>query len=271
MYTIKKSLLCLVTFLFIFSCNNVKDNYNTFVSIKTSLGDIKVRLYDDTPVHRDNFIRLVNSHFYEGISFHRVIKDFMIQAGDVSTKPVVPNNDNDTLKTYTLPSEFRNHLFHKKGALAAARQGNDVNPEMRSSGTQFYIVEGVRYTDAELDQVEQKINNNLKQARFIKLIKELSDSSRISGLNLTQAEIQEKATIRLFEMMSRLGEYKITQDQRDIYKTAGGTPFLDGTYTVFGEVSEGLDVIDKIARAETDQSDRPLTDIKILKMKLVKK
>jgi peptidylprolyl isomerase len=249
----------------------VKDNYNTFVSIKTSLGDIKVMLYDDTPIHRDNFIRLVNSRFYEDISFHRVIKDFMIQAGDVSTKPVVPDNNNDTLKTYTLPSEFRNNLFHKKGALSAARQANEVNPEMRSSGTQFYIVEGVRYTDAELDQVVQKINNNLKQTRFIKLMKDLSDSSRISGLNLTQAEIQEKASLRLFEMMSRLREYNLTRDQRDIYKTIGGTPFLDGTYTVFGEVTEGLDVVDKIARAETDKSDRPLTDIKILKMKLVKK
>lgn len=260
-----------MTFLFIFSCNNVKDNYNTFVSIKTSLGDIKIRLYDDTPIHRDNFIRLVNSHFYDGISFHRVIKDFMMQAGDVSTKPAGPNNNNDTLKTYTLPSEFKNHLFHKKGALAAARQANEVNPEMRSSGTQFYIVEGVRYTDTDLDQAEQKINNNLKQACFIKLMKEFSDSSRISGLNLTQAEIQEKASLRLFEIMSRLGEYKITQDQRNIYKTIGGTPFLDGTYTVFGEVTAGLDVVDKIARAETDKSDRPLTDIKILKMKLVKK
>ena len=253
------------------SCNQVNDKYNTFVSIKTTLGEIKVRLYNETPVHRDNFMHLVKSHFYEGVSFHRVIKDFMVQAGDVATKPSMTNDDNDSLKTYTLPAEFHKQLFHKKGALAAARQSDEVNPRMRSSGTQFYIVEGVKYTDEELNQLEQKINNNLRRSRFIMLIKELSDSSRISGLNLTDAQIQEKASLRLFDMMSTHDDYKITDEQRNIYKNIGGTPFLDGTYTVFGEVTEGLEVVDKIAAAETDKSDKPLTDIKIIRMKLLNK
>jgi cyclophilin family peptidyl-prolyl cis-trans isomerase len=253
------------------SCNNVADNHGTFVSIKTTLGVIKVRLYDETPIHRDNFILLVNSQFYEGIIFHRVIKDFMIQGGDGSTRPSSSKHFNDTLDKYTIPSEFQNQLFHKKGALAAARQGNEVNPEMRSSGTQFYIVQGVKYSDAELDRAENQINNNIRQARYIKLIRDLSDSSRVYGLNLTESQIQEKATLRLFETLDKSGEYKIPENQRNIYKNVGGTPRLDGTYTVFGEVVDGLDVVDKIAGVKTNESDKPLTDVKIISMKIVKK
>ena len=271
MNTFKKSLLLLPVSLIMISCSNDVNNHNTFVSIKTSLGEIKVRLYDETPVHRDNFILLINSHFYEGVSFHRIIKDFMIQAGDGSTKSPAFYKVDDTLNTYTLPAEFQNQLFHKKGALAAARQGNEVNPEMRSSGTQFYIVQGVKYTDAELNHAEYQINNNIRQVRFVKLIRDVSDSNRISGLNLTEAEIQEKATLRLFELMADSGEYKITEAQRNVYKSIGGTPRLDATYTVFGEVIEGLDVVDKIAGVKTDESDKPFTDIKIVRMKLVKK
>ena len=162
-------------------------------------------------------------------------------------------------------------LFHKKGALAAAREGNDVNPEMRSSGTQFYIVQGVKYSDDELNQAEQRINNNIKQAMFVKMIKEVSDSSRISGTNLTKPEIQEKASLRMFETMEVKGEYRIPDEQRNTYKNVGGTPRLDGTYTVFGEVVSGLDVVDKIAGVKTNESDKPLTDIRIIKMKLVRK
>ena len=270
MNTFNKSFVLLLVLFFVISCSNVGDNHNTLVLIKTTLGDIKIRLYDETPVHRDNFTRLVNSHFYEGVSFHRVIKDFMIQAGDVSTRPAEAKQLDDTLNTYTLPAEFHTQLFHKKGALAAARQGNNVNPEMRSSGTQFYIVQGVKFTDIELDRAQNQINNNIRQSGFIKLIREYSDSSRFSGQNLTESEIQEKASLRLFEIMANSGEYKITEEQRVIYKTIGGTPGLDGTYTVFGEVVEGLDVVDKIAGIKTDVFDKPATEIKIIRMKLMK-
>jgi peptidylprolyl isomerase len=271
MNTIKKFLLLLPVTLIMISCKNLADNRNTFVSVKTTLGDIKIRLYDETPIHRDNFIRLVNMRFYEGISFHRVIKDFMIQAGDGATKPKSASPLNDSLNTYTLPAEFQKQLFHKKGALAAAREGNDVNPLMRSSGTQFYIVQGIKYSDADLDQAESRINNNIRQSAFIRLIKEYSDSNRISGLNMTEAQIQEKASLRLFDIMANSGEYKLSQEQRNIYKSIGGTPRLDATYTVFGEVVEGLDVVDKIAGVKTDGADKPLTDIKIIRMKLMKK
>jgi cyclophilin family peptidyl-prolyl cis-trans isomerase len=271
MKTFKKLLLFLLLPLFVSTCNSNKDNNNTFVLIKTTLGDIKVRLYNETPLHRDNFIKLVKLHFYDGVSFHRVIKGFMVQSGDGLTKLSKETNDNDTLNTYTIPAELNRHLFHKKGALAAAREGNDVNPEMRSSGTQFYIVEGVQYTDEELDKAEQRINNNLRQARFMMLIKQISDSNRISGLNMKESEIQEKASLRFFQMMSDSGTYKLPEDRRNIYKSVGGTPFLDCTYTVFGEVTEGLDIVDRIALVATDSADKPLTAIRILSTDLLNK
>ena len=147
----------------------------------TTLGDIKIKLYDGTPLHRDNFINLIKTGFYDGISFHRVIKNFMIQAGDPATKPASNSKMADSINSYTIPAEFNNTYFHKKGALAAARQGINVNPEMRSSGTQFYIVQGVKFTDNELDIAEQQINNNMKQSLFARFIKETTDSIRLSG------------------------------------------------------------------------------------------
>ncbi|MGD0754017.1 MAG: peptidylprolyl isomerase [Bacteroidales bacterium] len=256
--------------LFAMSCKAPVSNENTTISIKTTLGDIKIRLYDGTPYHRDNFIRLINSGFYDGISFHRVIKNFMIQAGDPATKSSSLKNIPDSLKTYTIPSEFNNQYFHKKGALAAARQGNDINPEMRSSGTQFYIVQGVKLSDDELNMAENQINSNIKQGRFTSLIKETTDSIRLAGKSMTDAEIQEIASLKMFQYLTSYKNYRIPEEQRNVYKTIGGTPRLDGTYTVFGEVIEGLDIIDKIAEVQTDSSDKPLSDIKIIKIKIVK-
>jgi peptidylprolyl isomerase len=256
--------------LFIISCNSPGGNDNTIVSIKTTLGDIKIKLYDGTPKHRDNFIHLVNSSFYDNVSFHRVIKDFMIQAGDPLTKSGAPSNLPDSLKTYTIPSEFNNSYFHKKGALAAARQGNDVNPQMRSSGTQFYIVQGVKYSDDDLNQAEQRINSTMKQNLFTRLIKETGDSLRLAGKPGSESEIQDIASVEMFQYLSTHKDYKIPEEQREVYKTIGGTPRLDGTYTVFGEVTEGLDIVDKIAEVPTDTNDKPLNEIKILKIKIVK-
>jgi cyclophilin family peptidyl-prolyl cis-trans isomerase len=264
----KYFLLTFVTVFLLSSCSSNKDNRNSFVLIKTTFGDIKVRLYDETPVHRDNFLKLVNNQVYEGVTFHRVIKDFMIQTGDPETKLDYLKGRPDSLLSYTLPAEFNPALFHKKGALAAARQGNEVNPEMRSSGTQFYIVQGIKYSDAELNQAEQRINDNLKQALFVRLIKEITDSNRIAGTNFNENQIQEKASIRMFDIMAAKGDFKIPEDHRNIYKTIGGTPRLDGTYTVFGEVVSGLDVVDRIASVQTDRNDRPLSDIRIIKMRL---
>jgi peptidylprolyl isomerase len=252
------------------SCNSPGGNENSVVSIKTTFGDIKIKLYDGTPKHRDNFIHLVNSGFYDGVSFHRVIKEFMIQTGDPLTKPSGTSNLPDSLKTYTIPAEFNSQYFHKKGALAAARQGNDVNPQMRSSGTQFYIVQGVKFNDDDLNQAEQRINSNMKQNLFTGLIKETTDSLKLTGKAVSEAEIQDIASIKMFQYLSTHKDYKIPEDQREVYKTIGGAPRLDGTYTVFGEVTEGLDIVDKIAEVPTDSNDKPLNEIKILKVRIVK-
>jgi cyclophilin family peptidyl-prolyl cis-trans isomerase len=266
---IKKSVF-FFSLVFFWSCKAPGGNENTIVSIKTSLGEIKIKLYDGTPLHRDNFIKLASSGFYDGISFHRIIKNFMIQAGDPSTKSVSSNHFPDSLKTYTIPAEFNSQYFHKKGALAAARQANEVNPEMRSSGTQFYIVQGVKLSDDELNLAEQRINSNIKQGRFTSYLKETSDSIKRIGKSMTDGEIQEIASIKMFQYLANNKDYKITDEQRNIYKTLGGTPRLDATYTVFGEVTEGLDIIDKISEVPTDSNDKPINEIKIIKIKILK-
>jgi cyclophilin family peptidyl-prolyl cis-trans isomerase len=266
-----KQFLSLSALLFLISCNEPGGNENTIVSIRTTMGEIKIKLYDGTPLHRNNFINLVNSGLYDGVSFHRVIKDFMIQAGDPATRTGLTKEQMDTLHTYTIPAELRKEYFHKKGALAAAREGNNVNPEMRSSGTQFYIVQGIKYTDEELMVAEGRINSSIKQNLFSKLIKETADSARLSGVPLQDSELQERASMKMFNYLTINGDYKFSADQINAYKTIGGTPRLDGTYTVFGEVIEGLDIVDRIAASTTDGNDTPLTDIKITKMKVVSK
>ena len=254
----------------VISCNTPEGNENTVLSIKTTLGDIKIKLYDGTPLHRDNFIKLIKTGFYDGVSFHRVIKDFMIQTGDPATKSGPVTELPDSIKTYTIPAEFTRQYFHKKGALAAARKGDDVNQEMRSSGTQFYIVKGVRYNDDELTLAEQRINSNTKQTLFNKLLKETADSVRLSGKTISDGEIQEIASVKMFPYLTNNKDYKLSEEQRYVYKSIGGTPRLDGTYTVFGEVIEGLDVVERIASVQTDNNDKPVNDIKIIKIKIVR-
>jgi cyclophilin family peptidyl-prolyl cis-trans isomerase len=268
MNIIVKRLTLLSTLFLLLSCAAPGGNENTTVLIKTTLGEIRIRLYDGTPVHRDNFVKLVKSGFYEGVSFHRVIKNFMIQAGDPNTKSDKENLP-DSLQTYTIPAEFNSQYFHKRGALAAAREGNDVNPEMRSSGTQFYIVQGVKFTDDELDKAEQRMNSNLKQAVFSQYLAEISDSVNLSGKPVPLADIQQIASMKMFKYLSEHKDTKFPEDHRSVYKSIGGVPRLDGTYTVFGEVIEGMEIVDRIAEVQTDDSDRPTTDIKILKMKIV--
>lgn len=270
MNTLIKQFISLSSIFILTSCNLQNGNENTVVDIKTTLGDIKIRLYDGTPLHRDNFIKLVNMGFYEGVSFHRVIKDFMIQAGDPLTRTAKLKDQSDTLNTYTIPAEIRKEYFHKKGALAAAREGNDVNPDMASSGTQFYIVQGVKISESEIPVMEERINSSIRQAKFNKYITETADSIKTAGASPDAGIIQERAADKMFQYLSAQEEYKLLPDQINTYKSAGGVPRLDGTYTVFGEVIEGLDVVDKIAAVKTSSSDKPLSDVKIIRMKIVK-
>lgn len=264
---LKRAFLLLILSAAISCASPGGNDNNTTVLMKTSMGDIKLKLYDGTPIHRDNFIKLVKSGFFDGISFHRVIQNFMIQAGDPATKT---NREglHDSLSTYTIPAEFRPEYFHRKGALAAAREGNDVNPDMRSSGTQFYIVQGKKLSDEELTRMEQAMNSNLKQAVFTKFLKEASDSAVKSGKPLTGGEVQEIASMKMFAYLTSHKDIKIPDDHRAVYQSEGGVPRLDGTYTVFGEVIEGLDVVDKIAAVQTDSNDKPVTDVRILKVKI---
>jgi cyclophilin family peptidyl-prolyl cis-trans isomerase len=199
------------------------------IELVTSEGTIILRLFDSTPLHRDNFLRLVKSHYYDSVLFHRVIRNFMIQSGDPDSRHAIAGQPlGNGGPSYTIPAEFRPSIFHHKGVLAAAREGDDVNPQKASSGSQFYIVQGRKFTDASLDSTEK------------------------------------------FRLKGR----KIPADQREVYKTIGGTPHLDQNYTVFGEVIEGLDVVDKIAEVPTSKGedrDRPLKDVQIIKARLVKR
>lgn len=191
------------------------ENKGTMVIISTSYGDMKVKLYDETPQHRDNFIKLAKEGFYDGLLFHRVIQQFMIQGGDPNSKNAQPGQQLGAGGPgYTVPAEFNPNFIHKKGALSAARQGDQVNPKKASSGSQFYIVQGKPASAQELQYLS-----------------------------------------------SRTG-VQYTPEQAAVYAEVGGTPFLDQQYTVFGEVVEGLDVIDKIAAVRTAPGDRPIEDVK---------
>ena len=258
-------------FFLLISCNPPGGNESTFVLIKTTAGDIKIKLYDKTPVHKANFTKLVNMGFYDGISFHRVIKDFVIQAGDPVTRTGLSKEQTDTLSDYTIPAEFNREYYHKRSVIAAAREGNDINPEMRSSGTQFYIVEGKKYSTSELNAAEDKINANLKQILFSRFIREASDSARLSGIPVQESEIQERASMKMFDYLTANGDFKFSEEQIKTYTETGGIPRLDGTYTVFGEVTEGLEVVDRISAVQTNQDDKPLNDIRIVRMKLLNK
>lgn len=190
------------------------------VLMKTTMGDVRLELCDETPQHRDNFVKLVGEGYFDGVLFHRVIENFMIQGGDPDSRDAEPGQFlGDGGPDYTIPAEFcYPTLFHKRGALAAAREGDAVNPQMASSGSQFYIVWGKVFTDEELDSMQERIHNRVTY----------------------------------------------TEEVREVYKTLGGTPHLDGAYTVFGYVSDGLEVVEAIQKVATDENDRPVEDVRII-------
>lgn len=234
--TLKSSALCyvlLVLMLFVpcISANAQNaDSIRHEVLLKTDKGNIRIALYNETPQHRDNFIKLVKAGFYDGLLFHRVISSFMIQTGDSASRHAKPGQLlGDSPESYKIPAEIHYPaIFHKRGAVAAAREGDDVNPERASSSSQFYIVYGRRFNDSMLDDTQSKLDSQAK------------------------------------------GNVKLTQQVRDAYKSQGGTPHLDGQYTVFGEVVEGLDVVDKIQWVATDDNARPIEDIRIIEAKVIK-
>lgn len=236
------------------------------VKIETSLGNIVVRLYDETPKHRDNFLKLANEGYFDGTLFHRVIKEFMIQGGDPDSKGAPAGKMLGTGgPDYTIPAEFvYPQYFHKRGALSAARQSDQVNPKRESSGSQFYIVWGKIYKPQELKQMERQLAMQQEQDVFNSLVQK--NRSQIMKLrrNRDQAglmDLQNDLIAQTKAMCMEKGKPTFTEEQTKAYTTVGGTPFLDNQYTVFGEVEEGLDIVEKIQNCKTNQSDRPLEDI----------
>ena len=234
------------------------------VQIQTTLGDIIVRLYDETPIHRDNFVKLVKEGYYDGTLFHRVIKDFMIQGGDPDSKGApagkmlgVGGPD------YTLEAEIKDNLFHKRGALAAARQGDEVNPERRSSGSQFYIVWGQVYNEGQLRQFSKQMKMQKVQAAFQQLAAQHRSEIMQLRRDRNQAGLQELQDKLVAEAQAQVTGDGLTAEQLKLYSTIGGTPHLDGQYTVFGEVEEGLDVVEMIQNSATGRGDRPVDDIEM--------
>lgn len=246
----------------------------TVLKIETSMGDIKVKLYNETPKHRDNFIKLAKDGTYNGTLFHRVIKDFMVQAGDPESRNAPKGKMLGSGDVgYTVPAEFvYPKYFHKKGALSAARQGDEVNPKKESSGCQFYIVTGKVFNDSTLLNMEQQKNQNKVTEAFNALaqkhMKEIYKMRKANDQDGLYA-LQDTLFIQAEAEAAKQPDFHFTPEQIKAYTTVGGTPHLDGEYTVFGEVVEGMDIVDKIQQVKTDRSDRPEEDVKIINVSVI--
>lgn len=275
----KKFILTLTLFVSTFSLLLAQED-ETLVLIKTNFGELTVKLYNETPKHRDNFIKLVEDGFYNDLLFHRVINQFMIQGGDPDSRgadsgAVLGNGG----LGYTLPAEIKPTLYHKKGALAAARLGDNINPEKESSGSQFYIVHGKIFLPEDLEKLTRQKNMQLRQKAFSQFLTDTANIEyKMRFKKIQQARDMEaykvfvdEVTPMLDEIVAKTPDYFFTEKMINSYKTIGGAPHLDGDYTVFGEIVEGLEVIDAIAAVKTDNRNRPFKDVVIEKMKVVKK
>jgi len=252
-----------------------KNDLKKDIKFTTEYGSIIFRLSDETPKHRNNFIKLVNQHFYDSLLFHRVINHFIIQTGDPDSKQAKsgePLGESDL--PYTIPAEFNSNLFHKRGALNAAR---DDNPERASSSTQFTFVQGKVYTDSMLTVAEKRINNWLAYNRVIhqpdnqEIVRKLEDLKKRQTNDDSINIITNQLKVLADKELENSTPYKIPEAHRQIYKTIGGAAHLDQNYTVFGEVVKGMNVVDSIAKVSTDSLDRPVNDVRIISAKLIKR
>lgn len=271
-----------------------KSDLKKDVLLTTDFGDIVLRLSDETPIHRNNFIKLVNQGVYDSVSFHRVIENFLVQTGDVATKPAGQISAEDSAALYyRIDAEFRPDLLHKRGALNAARMGDDQNPNRASDGTQFTIIQGRTYTDSTLALVENRINDWLAYNKVINKPENKTNLEKLTGLmdkmdaiyeervtadSLTIQTIQSEITsIKVgFDSLANMELetmelYRFPEAHREIYKTEGGAAHLDQNYTVFGEVISGMDVVDSIAGVVTDPTDKPIDDVRILSAKMIER
>ncbi|MBK9285915.1 MAG: peptidylprolyl isomerase [Sphingobacteriaceae bacterium] len=243
------------------------------IEINTNLGTMKVKLFEETPLHKNNFLKLVKAGFYDSLLFHRVINNFMIQGGDPDSKTA---NDTALLGNadvgYWIPSEFNPKIYHKKGRLCAARENDDVNPKKESSGCQFYIVMGKKHDSISLKKAEIRVNKELvskinytrafsgKSPELKRLYTRLLTENKQDSLNYHVRQLNDDGCMREYLDSAR---YMFSKQQQKDYFSVGGTPHLDNNYTVFGEVIEGLEVIDKISAQQTDKNDRPLKNIRM--------
>ncbi|PKP02602.1 MAG: peptidylprolyl isomerase [Bacteroidetes bacterium HGW-Bacteroidetes-9] len=242
----------------------------SIVVISTDKGDITLKLYDDTPKHRDNFLKLAAEGFFDSTLFHRVIQNFMIQGGDPDSKNAIAGTElGNGGPGYDIPAEITPAHFHKRGVLAAAREDDKINPKRLSSGSQFYIVQGKVFTSAELDKLEAEQNSLAKQQIFVNIM-DKPENLNLRNQFFSPDAKKDTAHFRfLLDTLNLLidkeyaltNQFKLTEEQRKIYTTIGGTPHLDGKYTIFGEVITGMEVVDAIAAEKTDKNDRPLIDI----------
>ncbi len=275
-----KTLITLLAFVFIFvSCTNNRQSSNQTtaskpvkVELKTSYGNIILQLSNETPLHRDNFIKLVNQGYYNGMLFHRVIEGFGIQSGDPDSKNAKPGEAlGNGGPGYTIPAEINTHLYHKRGALNAAR---DNNPDRASAGSQFFIVQGKIQNDSTINYAEKRINEWLAEHYFVNDAKNKSirDSLAKALKDSDDAKIMQWADSIHEKGMhySQFEKYTIPQDHKEVYKTLGGAPHLDQNYTVFGEVIQGMNIVDSIAAISVDSLDRPIDDIKIISATILK-
>lgn len=274
-----KNLLILLLLITFISCSKNEEiatepNTDEIAIIDTDFGEMYVVLYDETPLHKENFLKLAKEGFYDSTTFHRVMNEFMIQGGDPNSKDDIPFNDGQGGPGYTIEAEFNPKFIHKKGALAAARLGDQQNPERKSSGSQFYIVHGISVENSMLDQILENINGNNRQA----MIREYVQSPENVELLQTLQQYQSAGNVDSLQAMIERIEPLATQnfvpveyseEQRATYTSIGGYPYLDANYTVFGEVIKGLAVVDSIAAQETGAANRPAEDI-LMKVRVEK-
>lgn len=261
-----KILASLLFFVSFFSIRAQNKDY--VVTIKTNYGNMVALLYDETPKHKANFIKLAKGHYYDSLLFHRIIKGFMIQTGDPDSKRATPDQNLGTGgPKYTIPAEFNSKFFHEKGALAAARQRDQLNPKKASSGSQFYIVQGKVIDEMELILNKEKFNAGLASMLKNPVHKDLKDSINYLYKIQDQGAIKKKMTSLIPRIERETGvkvlKENLQPERIKTYSTLGGTPNLDGEYTIFGKVISGLTVIDKIATLRSDRMDRPNEDVRI--------
>jgi peptidylprolyl isomerase len=245
------------------------------VMVVTDMGTMKIRLYNETPLHRDNFVKLVKEHYFDSLLFHRVIKNFMIQGGDPDSKRA-PYGVllGDGGPPYTIPAEFNPKIFHKKGVLAAARDSDFENPSQASSASQFYIVQGRVWTDSLLKVQAKRITkmkhfnvviNRPENKEYLEKYKRYNKEEKVDSVKIIYDIVDKKVEAELLS----LPVYTFSPEQVQAYTTIGGTPHLDNSYTAFGEVYEGLDVIDRIAAVKTDKNNRPEDDVRIKSISII--